>query len=231
MNKESNRTAPNCEGCQNQCKSVLSKLRTVGIDSFDSLIFSQTFRDGEILELTQNKRRIFYCIKGGHLKLGHASGAALRICGAGDVIGYNEYLGQQSYVATAMGPVSACGFDKELFLLVQEKNSEISKEFLGLLSKEIMIRDERIHYLEKYFVKNKVAGALMCLTRKFGIATEFGTKIDVPLDRKTLAQLAGTVIESLARVLTELEKANVIMRVGRHIHIMDVGRLQAISGE
>lgn len=231
MNKESSRSAPNCEGCQNQCKSVLSKLRTAGIDSFDSLIFSQTFQAGEILELTQNKRRIFYCIKGGHLKLGHENGSALRICGAGDVVGYNEYLGQQSYVATAIGTVSACGFDKDLFLLVQEKNPEISKEFLGLLSKEIMIRDERINYLENYFVINKVAGTLMCLNKKFGIASEFGTKIDVPLNRKTLAQLAGTVTESLARVLTELENASVIMRVGRHIHIMDIGRLRAISGE
>lgn len=220
-----------CESCQGRCKSPFSNLRTQGFSGFEDIKVSLFFEEGLPIPSKIDDRESLYCIKSGYVKLCHSSGAALRICGPGDIIGYNDIADNQLYVAIALSSVHVCSFDKKALLDFQDQHPAIAKEFIRMLSREIQLRDERIHYLENFSVKNKVAATLFSLNKKFGTPSDQGSKISVLLERKTLAQLSGTVVESLARNLTDLENSKVILRVGRYIHVLDPEKLQQISME
>lgn len=213
------------------CKSTLSRIREKGVNSFDHLKRDQFFETQEIVPLAIDGRRKMYCIKSGSVKLATSQGGIVRICGPGDVIGYHGIENTCTYDVTAVGDVQVCEFDRELFFMIQDKSPEITKEFFDFLSREIELRDARISALENYSVRNKVASTLLSLNKKFGCNSEFGTVISIPIDRKTLAQLSGTVVESLARTLTDLENAQSITRMGRFIHIQNIEKLQKISVE
>ncbi|MGZ3773914.1 MAG: Crp/Fnr family transcriptional regulator [Bdellovibrio sp.] len=198
--------------------------------TFDALKHCNTFKSNSEIPFVEDNRPKFYCILRGNVKLS-TKHAIVRISGPGDIIGYEITKDSTHYSAVALNDVSVCSFDKDLFSVIQNSSSEISQEFQIVLCREIERRDERIGTLKKNSVKNKVASTLLLLNNKFGTPSDFGTKINVPIDRKTLAQLSGTVIESIARVLTDLENSNVIKRTGREIHINDVEKLAKISSE
>ena len=113
--------------------------------------------------------------------------------------------------------------------MIQAKSSAISQQLIKFLCQMISMRDERIAYLECFSVRTRIAATLLSLHKKFGRASDLGSKIDVKIDRKTLAQLAGTVVESLSRNLTELEQKKIIARKGRSIHVLDLEKLARIS--
>lgn len=218
-----------CNLCPVQCQSAFARLRAKGTDTFDSIRHCTSFKNHSSIPFLEEGRQKFYCILRGNVKLSDKQGAVIRICGPGDIIGYDVTKNHDYYAATALGDVNVCAFDKELFSVIQDKSSEISNEFQLVLFKEIEQRNERINALEHHSVKSKVAAALLSLNRKFGTPSDYGTRINVPLDRKTLALLSGTVIESIARTLTELENAHVIRRIGRDIHIQDSEKLKELS--
>ncbi|MGZ3768372.1 MAG: Crp/Fnr family transcriptional regulator [Bdellovibrio sp.] len=221
----------NCASCPMNCKSTLSRIRESGVSVFDQLKKDEFYDNQEFIPLITDGRRKMYCIKRGSVRLSTSDGGVIRICGPGDIIGYQGIDNSCTYTASTIGEVQVCCFDRELFFMVQEKSPEIMKEFFAFLSQEIELRDKRITALESYSVRNKVASTLLSLNSKFGSSSDFGSIITVPVDRKTLAQLSGTVVESLARTLTDFENSKFIIRMGRFIHIQDVEKLQKISVE
>lgn len=173
-----------CDSCAQGCKSDFSRLRAKGVNGFDPLRRTEVIEDNEPLPLTVDGRNVLYCIKSGNVKLCHANGAAIRICGPGDIIGYIDAEREAQYTAFTLGTVQVCSFDKELFHLSQDKYPEIAKEFLKFLFKEIQIRDDRIFYLENFSVRNKVASTLLSLHKKFGTPSEVGSKSTSPWTAK-----------------------------------------------
>jgi CRP/FNR family transcriptional regulator len=227
-------SAEYCSSCNTKCISGLARLRKKEISTFDEFMQKKSFENNEVIPVSAIDHAEVYCIQSGHIKLALNSGPVIRIYGPGDIIGYIGFANEATandYTLIAIDSVKLCSFDKQLFYSVQEKSPEVAKEFIELLIKEIGLRDERISSLENYSVRNKVAAALISLNKKFGVPSNLGTLINVPIDRKTLAQLSGTVNESLSRVLTDLENSKVIARIGRHIHIQNHSKLEKISLE
>lgn len=90
----------------------------------------------------------------------------------------------------------------------------------------IFFKDQRVAALMNTSVKNRVASALLSLCGKYGASTVEGFKLDVPISRKSLAMLSGTVPETLARTLTEMEEDKIIRRKKRSLYITDLNKLK-----
>lgn len=69
-------------------------------------------------------------------------------------------------------------------------------------------------------VKGRVAQVLSDLALRFGKPLPEGVQLDVPLSRQELAQLAGTVVESLVRQIGDFKREGLIEVSGRHILIL-----------
>ena len=109
------------------------------------------------------------------------------------------------------------------------KSPSLQETMIKILCNILALKDERIAALENYSVRNRVASVLLSFSEKFGKVTPEGLRIDVKIDRETMARLAGTVTESLSRQLSELESENIIHREGRFIYINDLTKLEQRS--
>ncbi len=225
-----------CERCPAAHRSVFKSARSRpgASEAVEALRVSLTFARGEQIPLRRASADGFLCLQGGYVKLSYVYAARsrpVRICGPGDLVGYGYWHCDYRLVPEALDTVAACFFERERFLALQDEVPEVSHEITKLLCRIALQKAQRISLLQSRSVGSRVAGLLTSLERKFGERTERGSRIPVPLDRKTLASLSGTVVETVARTLSDFEKKGWIARDGRRILLQDKDALNALAYE
>lgn len=128
-----------------------------------------------------------------------------------------------SYFATAMEESQVCFLENTDFENLRKKSKEISENLIQLLCETLRDADQRIASLEAHPLRVRVAATILDLYRKMGRNQHLSA------DRATIAEMAGTVPESLARVLTEFEGEKVIERRGRSLYICDMAALETVA--
>ncbi|MBS1969924.1 MAG: Crp/Fnr family transcriptional regulator [Bdellovibrionales bacterium] len=185
----------------------------------------------ELLFLSNKNEFCFYVLLKGHARLGYQTHTLhpVRICGPGDFLGYGEWNFKHRHTAEALDPIEAIIFQRESFQKFLHSSPTLQEAMIKVLCDILSIKDERISALENHSVGNRVASVLLSFSEKFGKESKEGIRIDVKVDRDTIAKLAGTVIESLSRQLSELESEHIIRREGRSIVILEREKLLAKS--
>ena len=229
VRKSNFENVPLCENCSAHCRSAFQKLNSDHSLMIDAIRELKIVEAGQRIDPTADGSENFFCIYKGHVKVELGSGSnqkSIRICGPGDLVGLQM---TEAYKIRSLDQVIICMIDAYAFRELQTKVPEISIGLVENLLKTISVEDERLRGLENHSVKNRIATTLLLIARKFGKTDQQGTMIDIAIDRKTLAQLSGTVTESLARILTELEDDQIIRRHGRKLQIINTTKLQEIS--
>lgn len=219
-----------CSQCPKRPISAFKDLSDSQCRSIDSIRELKTVKSEDTLFFMNKNSPVFYCIQSGHLKLGLENvqkSGVLRICGPGDLVGYEPCSPHRT--AQMLEDGNVCSIDKIEFLKIQSSEPEIATSVIQALVKIIKIKDERIIGLENHTVRNRVASTLFSLVKKFGLQSKNGYLINTKIDRKTLSQLAGTVTESLARVLTDLENEKIVSRQGRKLLVLCKDKLREAS--
>ena len=219
-----------CGNCPARERSCFASLPTKEEKEIAELKKHFSFKKNDFLPLASG----FYCVRDGYLSVGAnlSDGPnTVRICGPGDLIGYGTWDASLNGAHTlkAIKEGSVCFFEKNDFLRLQSRSPNIAIRINQMLCKIIAQKDARISSLQNHSVRNRVASLLMSLNKKFGVRSEYGSKIDIPIDRGTMAQLAGTVVETLSRVLSDFEEDKLIFRKGRGIYILSESKLKQVS--
>lgn len=175
----------------------------------------------------------FIFIKEGFMRIGYKRSShvqTVRIAGPGEIVGFGNWKYPDRYVAIALSLVNAVFIDKDLFEKQLSTDPLISKEIFDVSIFQVMLRDERICTLQNPTVRGRIAGTLVSLSDKFGKYDAQGRlEILAIVDRKILAELSSTVVETLARTLTEFENKGIIERQGKTIFILNYPALLQVS--
>lgn len=166
----------------------------------------------------------FYLVLRGHLIQSVSKNYGwnpIRICGPGEVIGFDG----EEQKAETIDEVYAWRFSRSEFQDLFQRTPNLQNAFLACLCYQIKKSNERIVALENHSVGNRVASLLVSLIQKFGKQIDGGFLLDLKIQRETMARLAGTVIESFSRQLSELENQGILERHGRSIFIRDFSGL------
>lgn len=219
-----------CEKCVARSQSAFKFLSTHDLEIIDNIRVLVEFNEGAHLSHKRKSEEGFFCIRSGHMKVKVDNGqreGIVRIAGPGDLAGFN--LGSNKISVESLEPGVACFFSMKEFRAKQAKSAEISNGIADMLCRIINIKDQMISDLENLPVKGRVAALLIGLAAKFGKESKIGLTIDIKMDRETLAKLAGTSVESLARALTTLESNGAVAREKRALHIINLSKLKKIA--
>jgi len=185
------------------------------------------FRQGDIC-------RSLYYVLSGKIKTFKANGnGKVLITGLhkpGEFLGYLPLLENSVHNETAVGfdEGEVAAIPKDVFRKLVFENQKVNREFLGLIAKDLLEKDDRLLALAYDSVRQRVAGALLQVQRKYDEGSS--EKFSISFTRDDLANIVGTATESLIRTLSDFKDEGTIEINASTISITDKGKLEKVRG-
>ena len=126
----------------------------------------------------------------------------------GRVFGIIAVLKKVTYPVTAqaVGKCKALVWDQDTLNRLLDKFPRMALNALRIMSGQIRGFQNSVRDLSTKRVEQRIARAILRLARESGKKIETGILIDLPLSRQDLAEMTGTTLFTVSRVLTEWEK-------------------------
>lgn len=189
---------------------------------------SHFFRQGE-------KALRFFLLRSGKVKVsqiapeGHQ--IVVRYANAGELFGCVPLYGGKEYpaTATAVSDCEALCWDQATVHRLMESYPRMAISALELLGEELALLRSRYQELATERVEQRVARALLRLVRQAGKKVDEGVLIEFPLSRQDLAELTGTTLHTVSRILSVWEHEGLIRSGRKKIIICHPHGLVSIS--
>jgi CRP/FNR family transcriptional regulator, nitrogen oxide reductase regulator len=136
----------------------------------------------------------------------------LRYVGVGEMSGATAVFGDTAYPASAetVAETIVLGWDNETMLQLIGHYPRLGLNILHLLSVRLQELQDRLREMSTERVERRVARALLRLVSQLGRKTETGVLIDLPLSRQDLANMTGTTLYTVSRILSRWEEEGII---------------------
>lgn len=146
---------------------------------------------------------------------------------ADQYFGVASLLSDKPYTETAeaMEDSDLCLLPKEMMESLIHKYPDIAKQFIQILSNNVLDKEEQLLQLAYHSVRKRLAEVLIRLS-----ATEIlNDQLTLKVSRDNLASLAGMATETVSRILSDFKDENIIERKGSVIQILSLERLQSMK--
>jgi len=138
-------------------------------------------------------------------------------------------LAMHPATAVAMTPTTALSIERDPYLQLIRQYPDIALRIIYLLGERLQA-SMKMRALAVERVDVRLANILLKLCDKAGAPSDEGTRINLPLSRQDLADMAGTTIETAIRVMSRFRKEDLVhTEPGGYIIVLDHERLQQIS--
>lgn len=153
-----------------------------------------------------------------------------QIHSAGDFFGYTPILEETSYKdnAEVLEDAELMMIPREDFLQLISYDNQLAKQFIKLLTRNVVANEERLINLAYNSVRKRVATGLLEVQKKYKTAAEANPRLEI--SREDLAQVVGTATESLIRTLSEFKGDKLIEIQDGKIHILQESKLRNLLG-
>ncbi len=180
------------------------------------------------------KKTGFILLRKGFLKIIRVRGKseqALRVVEPDTLVGLGLFQidHETSYKLTMLTKTELSFYDKSSLDKVKNVSHSLDQLMINSLCNTIHFQDVRINSLQNNSSRGRVISLLNCLGGKLGTTTDEGLLISIDVGRETMAQLAGTTVVNLSRLLTELEEDKLITRIGKKILIPDPKKFKLLN--
>jgi CRP-like cAMP-binding protein len=186
------------------------------------------FREGEPAEL-------FCVVISGRLKLTQVGAdgneVILRFVGPGEAAAALALFAEAVYpvTATAVRQSRLLIWPQEALQALVQRHATLAANLLRLVSERLREVQERFRELATERVAQRIARALVRLVRQAGRKVEAGVLIDMPLSRRDLAELTGTTLFTVSRVLSAWEAEGIVASRRQRVVVCSPHALVAIA--
>lgn len=140
----------------------------------------------------------------------------VRFVGAGEILGAVAALPAARYPASAevVDDARLATWSRDRLAPVLAAYPEVTTQLLGLVTRRMGEVQTQLQELATERVAQRVARALLRLAAQLGRKTDDGILLDLPLSRQNLAELTGTTLFTVSRLLSAWESDG-LLDVGR----------------
>jgi CRP-like cAMP-binding protein len=171
----------------------------------DSFFFHQGEPATLFYVLLQGRARLTQVTAEGHQIIVH-------YVGPGDGLGIIVALSNMPYPvsAEAVEHCLALSWDTEQTLQLMMEHPRLALNGMKLIAHRFADLQDRYRELATERVERRVARALLRLVRQAGKRIEGGVLIDMPLSRQDLAEMTGTTLYTVSRILSNWEERGLV---------------------
>ncbi len=221
---------PVCEKCIRNAFGLLSE-GCLGL--FHQNRTRRQYEKGEVLFYEGTPPLALFLLCSGRVKvskLGDRSDLLLRLLGPGELVGYRAVFSGEPYAATATAVEKSeiCIFPRATVLEIVRRSPESALYLLAKIARELRISEEQAILLSQKRVRLRIARLLLLLLDMSDPTGSEG-RLDLPLMRREMAEMAGTTPETLSRQLKILARQGVLQMARSAVFVKDLAALRRIA--
>lgn len=195
------------------------------------------FEVGDVLFQQGDEARGFMVLVDGRVKVaqtttdGHET--LVRFIVPGELFGCVPLLGQDRYPGTAQAvePATVLSWDTAATNALLERNPRFATSALRVVGGRLREFQDRLQEVSTERVERRLARAILRLAHQAGRRTDEGVLIDLPLSRAELAEMTGTTLYSVSRILAEWQRRGIVATARQRIVVRRAHDLVAIGEE
>jgi CRP/FNR family transcriptional regulator, nitrogen oxide reductase regulator len=149
----------------------------------------------------------------------------------GDIFGIAKAMRRPDYPATAIAVVDslALAWSSNLWETFIARSPVLAMNALQTVGQRLQDAHTRIRELSTEEVERRVAHALLRLVNQAGKKTPEGILIDFPVTRQDIAEMTGTTLHTVSRVMTGWEAKGLVASGRKKVVVRDPHRLFIIA--
>jgi CRP/FNR family transcriptional regulator, cyclic AMP receptor protein len=218
-------------------QNIVTFIKEVRLDGAASLSIVDTsvqkYKKKHILYSEGQKASVVYFMVSGKIKeyMINEEGKELitNMYGRGDFIGYTTILENTLYNETAqiIEEAELLLIPKKDFLQLINNNLQVANEFIGMLSHNVLVKDQKLLQLAYSSLRKKVATGIIEVIDKFKDKRD--GKPVIVISREDLANVVGAAQESLSRTLKEFKNEQLIDMLEGNIVVLNDTKLRHLT--
>jgi CRP/FNR family transcriptional regulator len=222
-----------CGHCKVRSVSVCSAVELAELNELDKLARHSKFEKRQNLFEEGEKNYFVYNITSGMVRLYKDSEDGRRqIVGfalPGDFIGLTmpEF---HEFSCDALMDTDVCEFSRKGFIDLMASQPGLLGRLHSAVSHELTLAREHMVILGRRSAEEKICTFLLVLRRRFSRVDALTVRVPLPMNRQDISDYLGITLETVSRMLTKLERAEVIVIIPDGVRILDLIKLKALSG-
>ncbi|RWG22876.1 MAG: Crp/Fnr family transcriptional regulator [Mesorhizobium sp.] len=191
-------------------------------------------RDQPVFEQEQDAHS-FFLLLDGHVRVvkstpdGHE--VTVRYISPGELMGIASALGRTTYPANAIAAVDCVvlAWPSQLWPAFATSFPNFSANTYKTVGSRLQDAHTRVIEMATEQVEQRVAHALLKLVKQSGKKTEEGLLIDFPLSRQDVAEMTGTTLHTVSRLLSAWEDQGLVKSGRQRVVVVEPHKLLVVA--
>jgi len=191
-------------------------------------------KDQPVFEQEQEAHS-FFLLLDGHVRVikstpdGHE--VTVRYISPGELMGIASALGRTTYPANAIAAVDCVvlAWPSQLWVTLATNFPSLSANTYKAVGTRLQDAHTRVIEMSTEQVEQRVAHALLKLIKQSGKKTEDGILIDFPISRQDVAEMTGTTLHTVSRLLSAWEDQGLVKSGRQRVVVVEPHRLLVIA--
>jgi len=173
----------------------------------------------------------FFVLLHGHLRVmkvtPEGQQVVVRFVTPGELFGIAIAMGRPRYPATALAIVDSIAlvWPSAAWSRLVAKHPSLAVNTLQTVGNRLQDAHTRVVEISTEQVEKRVAHALLRLAHQAGRKSEDGIQIDFPISRQDVAEMTGTTLHTVSRILSSWEERGLVESGRQRITIRDPHKL------
>ncbi len=155
----------------------------------------------------------------------------VRMVHPGDLFGFAMALRRSDYPGTARAAAESLviGWPTDMWSRFVEQNPRLAMTAMQTIGQRLEEAHTRIREMSTEEVEKRVAHAVLRLSKQAGRAVQEGIRIDFPISRQDIAEMTGTTLHTVSRILSAWESKGIVEGGRQKLTVTDSPRLLKLA--
>ncbi len=215
--------------------SLFERMTDRDLDAMLEHAISRRVAPGDAVFEQGAQAKSFFLLLHGRLKVTQVTQDGqqiiVRMVHPGDLFGFAMALRRADYPGTALAATESVvlGWPTEMWSCFVEQNPRLAVTAMQTIGQRLEEAHTRIREMSTEEVEKRVAHAVLRLLKQAGRPVDVGIRIDFPISRQDIAEMTGTTLHTVSRILSAWESKNIVKGGRQKLTVTDAGRLLALA--
>lgn len=215
--------------------SIFQSMKDEDLDAVLAMASVRQLPDGTAVFEQGEPATEFFALLHGRLKVVQTTPdgqqVVVRHVNPGDIFGIARAMRRPDFPATASAVVDslALAWPSSQWEAFIARSPVLALNALQTVGQRLQDAHARIRELSTEEVERRVAHALLRLVKQAGRKTDEGVQIDFPVTRQDIAEMTGTTLHTVSRVMTAWEGRGLVASGRRKVVVCDPHKLYVIA--